>query len=43
MALTLPPTDWVVDFGASYHTASTAGTLSLSHPTHPSHPSSIVV
>jgi hypothetical protein len=36
MALTPPPSDWVVDSGASYHTTSTAGTLSRSHLPHPS-------
>jgi hypothetical protein len=37
-----PPSDWVIDSGASYHTTPTTGTLSRSHPL-PSHPSSIVV
>jgi hypothetical protein len=36
------PSNWVVDSGASYHTTSTANTLSRSHFPHPSH-SSIVV
>lgn len=43
MALTPPSVDWVVDSGASYHTTSTAGTLSHSHSPLPSHPSSIIV
>ena len=43
MAMTPPPSDWVIDSGASYHTTPTAGTLSRSHPPLPSHPSSIVV
>jgi hypothetical protein len=43
MAMTPPPTDWVINSGASYHTTPTAGTLSRSHPLHSSHPSSIVV
>jgi hypothetical protein len=42
MAMT-PPSDWVIDSGASYHTTPTTGTLSRSHPPHFSHPSSIVV
>jgi hypothetical protein len=33
----------MVNSGTSYHTTSTAGTLSRSHLTHPSHPSSIVI
>jgi hypothetical protein len=37
------PSNWVVDSGASYHTTSTANTLSRSHFPHPSHSSSIVV
>jgi hypothetical protein len=40
MAMTPPPSDWVVDSGASYHTTSNTGMLSRS--SHP-HPSSIVV
>jgi hypothetical protein len=43
MAMTSPPSDWVIDSGASYHTTPTTGTLSRSHPALPSHPSSIVV
>lgn len=35
MAMTPPPSDWVVDSGASYHTTYTASTLSRSHPTIP--------
>jgi small nuclear ribonucleoprotein (snRNP)-like protein len=38
-----PTTDWVVDFGASFHTTPTTSSLFHSHPPHPSHPSSIVV
>jgi hypothetical protein len=43
MALAPPSSDWVIDFGASYHTTPTAGMLSRSHPPHYSHPTSIVV
>jgi hypothetical protein len=43
IAMTPPPFDWVVDSAASYHTTSTAGTLSHSLSPHPSHPSSIIV
>jgi hypothetical protein len=43
MAMTPPSSDWVIDYGASYHTTPTAGTLSRSHPSLSSHPSSIVV
>jgi hypothetical protein len=43
MAMTPPPSDWVIDFGASYHTTRSAGTLSHSHPLCSPHPSSIVV
>jgi hypothetical protein len=32
MAMTPPPSDWVIDSGASYHTTPTTGTLSRSHP-----------
>jgi hypothetical protein len=43
----LPPprttTDWVVDSGASFHTAPTTTSLLHSHPPHPSHPTSIIV
>jgi hypothetical protein len=42
MALAPPPSHWVIDSGASYHTTPTRGMLSHSHP--PStHPTSIVV
>jgi hypothetical protein len=37
------PVDWVVDFGASFHTTPTTSSLFHSHPPHPSHPSSIFV
>ena len=41
MAMTPPPSDWVIDSGASYHTTPTAGTLSRSHPPSPlTHPRS---
>jgi hypothetical protein len=30
--MTPPSSDWVIDFGASYHTTPTTGTLSRSHP-----------
>jgi hypothetical protein len=43
MAMTPPPSDWVIDSGASYHTTPSAGTLSHSHPLRSPHPSSIVV
>lgn len=35
------PSDWVVDSDASYHTTSSAGSLSRSHLPHPSNPSII--
>jgi hypothetical protein len=41
-----PPTsvsDWVADFGASYHTTTDAGIMSSTSPPHPSLPSSIMV
>jgi hypothetical protein len=38
MVMTPPPSNWVVDSGASYHTTSIAGTLSRSSPPHSSHP-----
>jgi hypothetical protein len=37
------PTDWVFNFGASFHTTPTTTSLSHYHPPHPSHPSSFVV
>jgi hypothetical protein len=43
MALAPPPSDWVIDFDASYHTTPTTGMLSRSHPPPPTHPTSIVV
>jgi hypothetical protein len=43
MALAPPPSDWVIDSGASYHTTPTTGMLSRSHPPPPTHPTSIVV
>jgi hypothetical protein len=38
-----PSSDWVIDYGASYHTSPTAGVLSRSHPPHPSHPPLTIV
>jgi hypothetical protein len=38
-----PPTYWVVDSGAFFHTTCTTSSLPHSHPLHPSHPSSIMV
>jgi hypothetical protein len=43
MAMTPPPSDWVIDSGASYHTTPSAGMLSHFHPLRSPHPSSIVI
>jgi hypothetical protein len=43
MALAPPPSDWVIDSGASYHTTPTTGMLSRSHPPPPTHPTSIII
>jgi hypothetical protein len=38
-----PTTNWVADFGASYHTTPDTNTVSLPHPPNPTSPSSIIV
>ena len=39
----LPPTDWVADNGASFHTTPDTKTVTLPHPHNPTSPSSIIV
>jgi hypothetical protein len=43
MVLAPPPSDWVIDSCASYHTTPTTGMLSRSNPPPTTHPISIVV
>jgi hypothetical protein len=43
MALAPLSSDWVIDFGASYHTTPTTGMLSHSHPPPCTHPTLIIV
>jgi hypothetical protein len=43
MSLQPTPTDWVADFGASYHTSPDPNIVSQPHPRSPTFPSSIIV